>query len=101
MRNLRPMSEREENLIRLYAHCSLEMTPQRFYAKWDVDHEDIALICARSKSTVSRWFGRGRTCRCPTANDLRHLALMDFLLEHFEEIPPGLMNSLCLPRQNR
>jgi hypothetical protein len=47
MRNLRPMSEREENLIRLYAHCSLGMTPQRFYAKWDVDHEDIALICAR------------------------------------------------------
>jgi hypothetical protein len=28
----------------------------------------------------------GKNRRFPTAVDLRHLALMDFLLEHFEEI---------------
>lgn len=93
--SLRPITQREENLIRFYAHCSLGMTPQHFYAKWDVDQGDIALICLRSKSTVQRWFSRGRVSRCPTPNDLRHLALMDFLLEHFEEIPDYFRNLLC------
>jgi hypothetical protein len=27
--------------------------------------------------------------------DLRHLAFMDFVLEHYEEIPPELLNVLC------
>jgi hypothetical protein len=34
-------------------------------------------------------------------SDLRHLALMDFLLEGFEEIPEGLLNKLCLTNQNK
>jgi hypothetical protein len=37
--------------------------------------------------------------RHPTPNDLRCLALMDFLLEHFEEILEELKNLLCLPNQ--
>jgi predicted nucleic acid-binding protein len=32
--------------------------------------------------------------------DLRHLALMDFLLEHYEEIPEQLRNLLCPPDRN-
>jgi hypothetical protein len=94
MKNLRPITEREENLIQLYAHCELGMTPHQFYAKWDVSQEVIALITARSSSTVGRWFCRGLTRRYPTVNDLRHLALMDFLLEYFEEIPEKLRNLL-------
>ena len=33
--------------------------------------------------------------RHPLPADLRHLALMDFLLEHFEEISPELLYQLC------
>jgi hypothetical protein len=90
-----PLKEREQALIERYSYCQLEMTPQRFYAKWLVNYETIAKICHRSLSTVRRWFMKGRTHRRPTANDLRHLALMDFLLEHFEQIPVELVNLLC------
>jgi hypothetical protein len=92
---IRPITEREAKLIQLYAYCQLGMTPQEFYAKWDVDQDDIALICDRSKGTVRRWFSRSRNRRRPTVNDLRHLALMDFLLEHFEDIPEELRSLLC------
>jgi hypothetical protein len=37
--------------------------------------------------------------RHPSLNDLRHLALMDFLLEHFEAILEELKNLLCPPNQ--
>jgi hypothetical protein len=33
--------------------------------------------------------------------DLRHLALMNFLLEHFEEIPQELLQKLCFPDESR
>ncbi len=91
----RPLNQREQALIDFYSSCQLRMTPQRFYAKWLVDHETIAKICNRSLSTVRRWFMKGRTYRRPQLNDLRHLALMDFLLEHFEKIPAELLNLLC------
>ena len=94
-----PLGERELTLIELYANCQLGLSPQRFYAKWAVNYEVIGNICARSTSTIRRWFSKGRNYRPPNACDLRHLALMDFLLEHFEEIPPELLNLLC--PQNR
>jgi len=94
------INQREQNLIQLYSHFQFVMTTQQFYAKWDVTQEVIALIYSRSNGTVGRWFSRGCTRRYPTAHDLRHLALMDFLLEHFEEIPEELRNLLCSSRQN-
>jgi hypothetical protein len=93
--NLRSLTQREQNLIELYSHCQLGMTPKRFYAKWEVGYEQIASICSRSTSTVRCWFTRGRNYRRPTPTDLRHLAIMDFLLEHFEEIPEAFFNQLC------
>lgn len=51
----------------------------------------------RSINTVRRWFIRGRYYRRPTSIDLRHLAIVDFLLEHFEEIPEPLRNAMCPP----
>jgi hypothetical protein len=95
--NPRPLTQREENLIKLYSQCQLAMTPMRFYAKWSVNYDQIAAICDRSISTVRRWFIRGRYYRRPARTDLRHLAIMDFLLEHFEEIPSKLRNLLCSP----
>ena len=90
----RPLTERELTLIAIYSYCQLKMTPQEFYAKWDVTYPQIAVICHRSLSTVRRWFKRGDNYYPPTHSDLCHLALMDFLLEHFEEIPPSLFKLL-------
>lgn len=98
MTNPRPLTQRERTLITLYINCRLEMTPQQFHAKWDVTHEELALICARSLNTVRRRFIQGRYYRRPSPTDLRDLALMDFLLEHFEEIPKSLLDLLC-PRR--
>ncbi len=94
--SLRPLSEREISLIDLYGYCQLGMTPQQFYSKWQVNYEDIAFICCRSTSCVRRWFARGKNYRRPQAADMRHLALMDFLLEHYEDIPGELLNLLCV-----
>ncbi len=93
--NPRPLTEREQTLIDLYGYCSLGMTPQQFYAKWQVNQEAIAFICSRSMSTVRCWFKRGKSYRRPMPNDLRHLALMDFLLQHWEDIPEQLKHRLC------
>jgi hypothetical protein len=54
-------------------------------------------VVLRSIDTVRRWFIRGCYYHGPTSNDLRHLASVDFLLEHFEEIPEPLRNVLCPP----
>jgi hypothetical protein len=93
--NPRLLTQREQDLIQLYSHCQLEMTPKKFYGKWDVNQEAIAQICSRSLSTVRRWFSKGPNYRRPMPCDLRHLALMDFLLEHFEEIPEEFLKILC------
>ena len=93
--NLRPLGEREQNLLQLYTKCQLGMTPQHFYSKWEVSQEQIAYICARSIPTVRNWFRSGQNYRSPLPIDLRHLALMDFLLEHWEDIPESLRNQLC------
>ena len=95
MINPRSLSEQEQRLIDLYNHCQLGMTPQQFYAKWQVSQEAIATICQRSPSTVQRWFSRGQHYRRPSPADMRHLALVNFLLEHFNEIPAPLLVQLC------
>lgn len=91
----RTLSQRELDIIALYTQCQLGLTPKKFYAKWSVSYDQLAAICSRSTSTVQRWFSRGRNYRRPKPTDLRHLAIMDFLLEHFEEIPVKLINLMC------
>jgi hypothetical protein len=92
---VKPIEQRERALINLYAHWQFELDPLSFYTKWDVTYEQIAVICSRSLSTVRLWFGRGKNYRAPSACVKRHLALMDFLLEHFDSIPPELLFRLC------
>ena len=99
MKKPHTLTDRERNLIAVYSQCQLGMTPRQFYVKWGVSYEQIAEICSRSNSTVRGWFKRGKNRRFPTAVDLRHLALMDFLLEHFEEIPEILVSLLCPPSE--
>jgi hypothetical protein len=93
--NPRPLGERERNLLQLYSYCQLGMEPQDFYSKWEVSQEEIASLCSRSISTVRSWFRTGQNYRSPLPIDLYHLALMDFLLEHWEDIPEELRNQLC------
>ncbi|WP_245939658.1 hypothetical protein [Stenomitos frigidus] len=40
--NPRPLKRREHALIARYSDCQLGMTPQRFYAKWEVSQESVA-----------------------------------------------------------
>jgi predicted transcriptional regulator len=95
--NPRPVTQREQDLIRFYIHCQLGITPKEFYAKWQVSQETLAQICSRSLSTVQRWLSEGSNYRRPTPSDMRHLALLDFLLENFEEIPQELRKKLGFP----
>jgi hypothetical protein len=95
MSNLRQITPRERHLILLYSNWNFTMTPTQFYTKWAVNYQQIALICSRSESTVRGWFRHNKSNRrYPTVNDLQHLALMDFFLEHFEEIPEQVLNWL-------
>jgi hypothetical protein len=94
MRKPKTLGERELHLIRVYSNWDFSMTPIQFYTKWEVNYEQIALICCRSDSTVRGWFKQGKNRRYPNRNDLLNLALMDFLLEHFEEIPEHLRRLL-------
>jgi hypothetical protein len=93
--NPRPITQREQYIIDLYCYCKLRMTPRQFYAKWDVTYEQISHVCFRSLGTVQCWFNRGQGYRPPQPVDLRHLTIVDFLLEHFEELPQSLINLLC------
>lgn len=93
----RPLNERERNLIFRFSYCQVGMTPQQFYTKWEVTYQEIAVICSCSITTVQRWFQRGRNSRHPHPRDLRQLALMDFILEHCEEIPKAFLDLLCPP----
>ncbi|MEM7553510.1 MAG: hypothetical protein AAF378_05320 [Cyanobacteria bacterium P01_A01_bin.84] len=94
MRKPNTLGERELHLIRTYSLWNFRMTPIEFYTKWDVSYEQIASICYRSDSTVRGWFRHGKNKRYPNRNDLFNLALMDFFLEHFEEIPEHLRRLL-------
>lgn len=96
MQKPKTLGEREFHLITMYSNWDFSMTPKQFYAKWGVSYEQIALICYRSDSTVRGWFKQGKNRRYPQHNDLRHLALMDFLLENFEDIPEHLRRKLFL-----
>ncbi len=86
---------REKRLILMFTQCQLQMTPIQFYAKWEVSYDIIAQIATRSDSTVRGSFKQGRYRRYPKIADLRQLALMDFVLEHFEDIPQPLWSLLC------
>ena len=82
----RSLEPRERRIILLYSSCNLIMTPQEFYSRWLVTHDDVALICRRATSTVNKWFSPSSN-RQASFNDKHHLALANFLLEHYEEMP--------------
>ncbi|WP_072619171.1 hypothetical protein [Spirulina major] len=95
MKHPRPLHDRERMLMVWYRHCQREMSPQAFYQKWAVTYEEMAELCDRSLSTVRGWFRSGSYHRFPRPHDCQHLALMDWLWEHFETVPPEVWQRLC------
>jgi len=92
-----PLQETDLQLIYRYSHCTLRLSPRQFYANWAISYEAIAAICGRSPATVRRWFSRGSSYRAPSPADLYHLAVMDFLLRHQQELPATLLQAFCPP----
>lgn len=95
MKQPRSLQTREHVLMAWYGQCQCEMSPQAFYQKWAVTYEQMAELSQRSLSTVRGWFRTGQYNREPRPHDCRHLALMDWLWEHFEDVPPEVWRSLC------
>jgi hypothetical protein len=89
MKHPRNLGERELELVRFYACCTLRMSPQDFYNRWNVTHKQMAQICQCSVATVDRWFAQGEGRREPEPIYERRLAEMHFLLKHYEKLPPG------------
>lgn len=99
MKQPKPLDYRERSLMAWYGQCHCEMSPQAFYQKWAVTYEQMAELCQRSLSTVRGWFRSEPYHRVPRPHDCRHLALMDWLWEHFEDVPTEVWRSLCRPEQ--
>lgn len=98
--SLRDLGQRELKLLKLYARCQLSMSPQDFYAKWNVTHAQMAQICGCSQATVNRWFSR-RTYHAPAPLYCRRLAEMDLLWEVYEQIPATIRRRLGCYRRTR
>jgi hypothetical protein len=93
----RDFGRRESRLLKLYTNCQLQMSPQAFYAKYNVSHATLAKIAGCSVATVDRWFSRGKHRRSAMPIHQRRLAEMDLWLETFEQIPEPLRQRLCPP----
>ena len=51
-----------------------EMTLEQFLAEWQVNREELAIICECSLVTVNHWFSEGSSHREPTLHHRRRLA---------------------------
>ena len=92
------LGQRELKLLQLYSDCQFGMTPQAFYARWDVTHVQIAQICGVSEASVDRWFSQGKHRRAAEPRYRRKLAEMNFLWEQYDRIPVRLWLQVC-PRR--
>lgn len=95
MMSQKELGTRERTLLNFYTNCQFGITPAQFYAKWNVTHVLMARICGCSESTVDRWFQQGKGVRLPEPIYLRRLAEIDFLWEHYEQIPSDLRRQVC------
>lgn len=89
------LGQRELKLLQLYRDCQFGMTPQAFYARWNVTHAQIAQICEVSEASVDRWFSQGRHRRSAEARHRRRLAETNFLWEQYDRIPLRLWLQVC------
>lgn len=84
MRQPRNLNKHQEQLLLMFITFPLEMTLEKFQAKWNLSQEKIAEICRCSSTTVSRWFSKKRE---PKPHHLLYLTLLDMLLESYDSFP--------------
>ncbi|MBD3886867.1 helix-turn-helix domain-containing protein [Phormidium tenue FACHB-886] len=93
----RPLGRFELELYRRFANCQFGMSPQAFRRKYQVSNLQIARISRVSQATVERWFSQGSHHSRPSRTQIFLLGLMDFLWEHYDEIPQDLQDIVCPP----
>lgn len=94
MTNLRPIDDRERQILQAYSCWTWGMDPVVFYRRWAVSQDQLSELCHRSPSTVRGWFRQGRLYRCPKPGDRLRLGLADLLLEQYEALPPWLLHRM-------
>lgn len=96
MTGFRPISlnQQQRQLLNQFSQARLEMTPQAFLAKWDVNQTQLAIITNRSRSAVKKWFSRGNNYREAGVYTCLRLGLANWLLENTNELSESLLSSL-------
>lgn len=84
------MSEAEKSQELLELHNQMFMSPQDFSYRWGLGYEELAKICAISKSTTYHWLGGQASRRAAGLPYQRIMAVADFLLANAEVIQPLL-----------
>jgi hypothetical protein len=71
-------------------HNLMLMSPQDFSFRWGIGYEELADICAISKSTTYHWLGGQASRRQAGLPYQRIMAVADLLLENAEQVYPML-----------
>ncbi|WP_445636788.1 helix-turn-helix domain-containing protein [Nostoc sp. DSM 114161] len=83
-----PEAQIPEQLLEL--HNQMFMSPQDFSYRWGLGYEELAKICAISKSTAYHWLGGQASRREAGLPYQRIMAVADFLFANAEVINPLL-----------
>jgi len=84
------MSEAKTPEQLLELHNQMFLSPQDFSYRWGLDYEELAKICAISKSTAYHWLGGQKSRREAGLPYQRIMAVADFLFANAEVINPLL-----------
>ena len=84
------MSEAKTPEQLLEIHNQMFMSPQDFSYHWGLGYEELAKICAISKSTAYHWLGGQASRREAGLPYQRIMAVADFLFANAEVINPLL-----------
>jgi hypothetical protein len=101
--NQRPLGEPERSLLQVYANCQLALAhPRQLYEEYAFTYDQLALIAGCSLPTMTRWMNRGQEPRLLKEVYTRRLGEFNFLLHHYQQIPPEIWEALCpLPARIR
>ncbi len=102
-RQPRELGVREREILAAYLNCQHQflISPRDFYTKWAVPQKTLAPICLCSQVTVARWFATGKNFREAELVYQQRLAQVDFLWEHFDELPKKWRRLFCRPPQRQ
>lgn len=84
------MSSQQTRQQVLELHNQMFISPQDFSFRWGIGYEELAEICAISKSTTYHWLGGQASRREAGLPYQRIMAMADFLLTNAERVQPLL-----------